>query len=86
MNLVSGKVAEVLVEYTNTSPPNAPEKDDSQPALMRGVVSVDFTLGGFTSTGIHSALVVVRKLTQKRRLRMQSHWPPNQTWLYSSVV
>ncbi|KAH8102834.1 putative beta-glucosidase from glycoside hydrolase family GH3 [Cristinia sonorae] len=35
--LEAGKPVDVLVEYTNTKPPEGPEADRSQPALMRGV-------------------------------------------------
>jgi hypothetical protein len=38
MNLEAGKPADIFVEYTNTKPPEGPEADRSQPALMRGVV------------------------------------------------
>ncbi|KAI0050040.1 glycoside hydrolase family 3 protein [Auriscalpium vulgare] len=38
LNLTAGKSVDVLVEYTNTDPPDGEEsKDYSQPALMRGV-------------------------------------------------
>ncbi|OBZ75489.1 putative beta-glucosidase K [Grifola frondosa] len=36
-HLVAGQPVEILVEYTNTKPPEGPEADKSQPALMRGV-------------------------------------------------
>lgn len=42
INLTAGRPVDVLVEYTNTSPPDVDEhseKRNSQPALMRGVVS-----------------------------------------------
>jgi hypothetical protein len=39
VDLVAEKATEILVEYTNTSLPDGPERDYSQPALMRGVVS-----------------------------------------------
>ncbi|KAI0075819.1 putative beta-glucosidase from glycoside hydrolase family GH3 [Panus rudis PR-1116 ss-1] len=37
INLDADKAAEIYVEYTNTKPPEGPEADRSQPALMRGV-------------------------------------------------
>ena len=42
IRLEAGKPVGVYVEYTNTKPPAGPEADRSQPALMRGVVSVAF--------------------------------------------
>ena len=39
VELTAGKAVRILVEYTNTSPPDGPEADRSQPALMRGMVS-----------------------------------------------
>lgn len=38
MQLEAGKPVEIVVEYTNTRPPEGPESDRSQPALMRGLV------------------------------------------------
>lgn len=39
VDLVGGEAVEILVEYTNTSPPGSEgDRDLSQPALMRGVV------------------------------------------------
>lgn len=38
IKLEAGKPVDVFVEYTNTKPPEGPEADRSQPALMRGVV------------------------------------------------
>ncbi|KAJ3480529.1 hypothetical protein NLI96_g8280 [Meripilus lineatus] len=35
--LTAGVPADIYVEYTNTKPPEGPEADRSQPALMRGV-------------------------------------------------
>ena len=37
--LRAGEYADVYVEYTNSLPPNAGERSNSQPSLMRGVVS-----------------------------------------------
>jgi len=37
VDLVAGKSIDIMVEYTNTKPPEGPEADRSQPALMRGV-------------------------------------------------
>ncbi|KAL4246517.1 glycosyl hydrolase 3 family protein [Abortiporus biennis] len=37
IDVVAGKSLDVYVEYTNTKPPEGPETDRSQPALMRGV-------------------------------------------------
>ncbi|KAI0811117.1 putative beta-glucosidase from glycoside hydrolase family GH3 [Irpex lacteus] len=37
IRLEAGKSVDVRVEYTNTKPPEGPESDRSQPALMRGV-------------------------------------------------
>ena len=42
ISLTAGKPVDILVEYTNTKPPNGPEADRSQPALMRGVVRSHF--------------------------------------------
>lgn len=39
IEMAAGKSVDVMVEYTNTPPPDAPERDLSQPALMLGVVS-----------------------------------------------
>lgn len=41
--LTAGVPADIYVEYTNTKPPEGPEADRSQPALMRGVVSASVT-------------------------------------------
>lgn len=38
VQLEAGKPIEIMVEYTNTRPPEGPESDRSQPALMRGLV------------------------------------------------
>ena len=38
ISLTGGKPVPIMVEYTNTKPPEGPESDRSQPALMRGVV------------------------------------------------
>lgn len=39
VDLIGGEAVDVLVEYTNTSPPDSEgDRDLSQPALMRGVV------------------------------------------------
>ncbi|KAH9951408.1 glycoside hydrolase superfamily [Amylocystis lapponica] len=37
VQLTAGKSVDILVEYTNTKPPEGPEADRSQPALMRGM-------------------------------------------------
>jgi len=37
-DLKEGQSVDVYVEYTNTLPPNAGERSNSQPGLMRGVV------------------------------------------------
>ena len=41
IELEAGKPVDVYVEYTNTKPPAGPDSDRSQPALMRGVVSIE---------------------------------------------
>ena len=38
VQLEASKPVEIMVEYTNTRPPEGPESDRSQPALMRGLV------------------------------------------------
>ena len=38
VSLTGGQSVDILVEYTNTKPPEGAEADRSQPALMRGVV------------------------------------------------
>lgn len=38
VSLTAGRPVNVSVEYTNTRPPDGPEADRSQPALMRGLV------------------------------------------------
>ena len=38
VQLEAGKPVDLVVEYTNTRPPEGPESDRSQPALMRGLV------------------------------------------------
>ena len=40
MDVEAGVSINVMVEYTNTPPPDGAESDLSQPALMRGVVSI----------------------------------------------
>ncbi|KAI0648215.1 glycoside hydrolase family 3 protein [Trametes meyenii] len=57
VSLVAGKPVEVVVEYTNTKPPEGPESDRSQPALMRGV-----RLGGCEKIDPEQALVDAEKL------------------------
>lgn len=47
IELEAGKPVDVYVEYTNTKPPAGPESDRSQPALMRGVVSIQKRLRAF---------------------------------------
>lgn len=42
VTLDADKPVKILVEYTNTKPPQGPEADLSQPALMRGVVCYSF--------------------------------------------
>ncbi|KDQ12273.1 glycoside hydrolase family 3 protein [Botryobasidium botryosum FD-172 SS1] len=37
VDLTANQGVNILVEYTNTLPPNAEDRDNSQPALMRGV-------------------------------------------------
>lgn len=47
VDLVAGKAVEVLVEYTNSPPPdslnNGMDRGNAQPALMRGVVCQAFS-------------------------------------------
>lgn len=43
VSLTAGQPVDILVEYTNTKPPVGSETDRSQPALMRGVVSILFS-------------------------------------------
>lgn len=38
IEMIKGKSVDIMVEYTNTPPPDAGERDLSQPALMLGVV------------------------------------------------
>ncbi|THH27625.1 hypothetical protein EUX98_g6566 [Antrodiella citrinella] len=57
INLVTGQPVDVLVEYTNTKPPEGPEADRSQPALMRGV-----RLGGCEKIDPDEALEAAIKL------------------------
>ncbi len=44
IRLEAGKSVDVRVEYTNTKPPEGPESDRSQPALMRGVVGISLAI------------------------------------------
>ncbi|CDO74858.1 hypothetical protein BN946_scf185004.g8 [Trametes cinnabarina] len=55
--LTAGKPVDVVVEYTNTKPPEGPEADRSQPALMRGV-----RLGGCEKIDPEEALIIAEKL------------------------
>ncbi|KAH9857719.1 glycoside hydrolase family 3 protein [Lenzites betulinus] len=55
--LTAGKPVDILVEYTNTKPPQGSESDLSQPALMRGV-----RLGGCEKIDAEEALVAAEKL------------------------
>ncbi|KAI0668559.1 glycoside hydrolase family 3 protein [Trametes maxima] len=57
VSLVAGKPVEIVVEYTNTKPPEGPESDRSQPALMRGV-----RLGGCEKIDPERGLVDAEKL------------------------
>ncbi|KAI0713388.1 putative beta-glucosidase from glycoside hydrolase family GH3 [Earliella scabrosa] len=57
ISLTAGKPVDILVEYTNTKPPQGPEADRSQPALMRGV-----RLGGCEKIDPEEALVAAEKL------------------------
>ena len=50
IELEAGKPVDVYVEYTNTKPPAGPESDRSQPALMRGVVSIETRFREFNSS------------------------------------
>ncbi|OCH95211.1 putative beta-glucosidase from glycoside hydrolase family GH3 [Obba rivulosa] len=55
--LTAGEPVEILVEYTNTKPPEGPEADISQPALMRGV-----RLGGCEKINPDEAIASAVKL------------------------
>ncbi|PCH38789.1 glycoside hydrolase family 3 protein [Wolfiporia cocos MD-104 SS10] len=57
VDLVKGKAVDIMVEYTNTKPPDGPEADRSQPALMRGV-----RLGGCEKIDPDEAMVRAEKL------------------------
>ncbi|KAI0350104.1 glycoside hydrolase family 3 protein [Trametes cingulata] len=57
VSLTAGKPVDILVEYTNTKPPEGPEADRSQPALMRGV-----RLGGCEKIDPNGALLAAEKL------------------------
>ncbi|KAI0373363.1 glycoside hydrolase family 3 protein [Pilatotrama ljubarskyi] len=57
ISLTAGKPVDILVEYTNTKPPEGPEADRSQPALMRGV-----RLGGCEKIDPNDALAAAEKL------------------------
>ena len=50
ISLTAGKPVDILVEYTNTKPPEGPEADRSQPALMRGVVRACIRTGSYIRT------------------------------------
>lgn len=51
IEMIKGKSVDVLVEYTNTPPPDAGERDLSQPALMLGVVR---PLSSYSARGFHT--------------------------------
>ncbi|TBU29076.1 putative beta-glucosidase from glycoside hydrolase family GH3 [Dichomitus squalens] len=57
VSLTAGVPVDILVEYTNTKPPEGPESDRSQPALMRGV-----RLGGIEKIDEEEALVAAEQL------------------------
>ncbi|EMD34486.1 glycoside hydrolase family 3 protein [Gelatoporia subvermispora B] len=59
IHLTAGKPVDVMVEYTNTKPPEGPEADRSQPALMRGV-----RLGGCEKIDPDGAIASAVKLAQ----------------------
>lgn len=48
VNMSAGKPVEIVIEYTNTRPPNAPagstERRTAQPGIMLGLVSASFSM------------------------------------------
>ncbi|KIP12383.1 glycoside hydrolase family 3 protein [Phlebiopsis gigantea 11061_1 CR5-6] len=66
IKLEAARPVNILVEYTNTKPPNGPESDRSQPALMRGVrlggcekIDADKALESAVALAAKSDVVVV---------------------------
>ncbi|KAI0654717.1 glycoside hydrolase family 3 protein [Cubamyces menziesii] len=57
ISLTADQPVDILVEYTNTKPPEGPEADRSQPALMRGV-----RLGGCEKIDPEEAMAAAEKL------------------------
>ncbi|KAH9923997.1 putative beta-glucosidase from glycoside hydrolase family GH3 [Epithele typhae] len=56
VSLEAGKPVDIMVEYTNTNPPDGEESDRSQPALMRGV-----RIGGCEKIEREAAMVAAEK-------------------------
>ena len=76
--LDADKAVKVYVEYTNTKPPQGPEADRSQPALMRGVVSKFYPSRNSTKPdfiSLPSDLVVARKSIPIKLFKMPSNSP-----------